>query len=196
MVVNLLVHEILDVPEPPEFDAMGVTNSRDGFFFSILVRRMILGHPYSRNLGAIRVGGVVLDYAIQNTVKGAYADGKSAAQILQVSLEVPQSLCDELCTEMAALPALGEMISGGGVRARLAMLDEARNFDLVGWEDVNGQQVGKVMVSVGQLVQDGVVGGSEVSPHEIDQDASTRHDDGDDAGCEQDRCGRGKRRWI
>ena len=47
--------------------------------------------------------------------------------------------------------------------------EEARNFDLVGREDVDGQNVGKTMVVKTKMVKDGVVSDTEVPSGEVYQ---------------------------
>lgn len=147
--INLLVHEILDIVNQVKFDAVLATNIRHGFLFFLLTRRVVLGHPHSCNLGTKLVGSIVLDNSAQDAIKSTNTDNKVAAQILKILLQVPERLCDEFCAQRAALPAVREVISGGRVRAQLAIFDETRNFDLIRRQDIDWQQVRETVLGGG-----------------------------------------------
>lgn len=53
--------------------------------------------------------------------------------------------------------------------------EEARDLDLVGRQDVDGEKVSESMVSGCQVVKDRVVGGSEVTAEEVDEKFTPCH---------------------
>jgi len=106
---------------------------------------------------------------IQNIIELSDSNQHATVDLLEILFQIPDTFSLELGSNGTTSPEATDLASSFWIRRLLSLSNEARGFNLVRRKDVDGEEVSEAMVRSGQVVEDGVVNGSQVASKQVDE---------------------------